>query len=906
MSDSALTSAEKQFLTLDDFKKKENILKILSEYEKNRSMPLFFISSVAFDGVSPSFVVHTLCNFTLVFTNLEQLHFTKSTSKTIINYFKYILEDFVCVTLTSSYYFIRPKRAYYDADTIDMAWDKLQESILACERCREQKKIQKQAIVIEVSAKSLEEMRQNDDLVLYATFLANPTAEFKEKFESDSWACMYYALENDLLEEYLKDHTLNLAKYVKYFGFVTEMTMNMLFQALPEEAVNDFTGDVAQRVSQKLVNNLMYTWTNACMGIFLSENERIYGARPDVVIPKTRPKNVGDWMMNYLDSRLEIIVSGSVLKALEDSHNGLISYFHDWARIQKLMGSTLNLVSRIIPYVSREDVCEALTESYLHKALASIFIEMAENDEEGFTGLETIYENLSDRFIETVVFNNNIRLCIQRAIMRHLLYLEYTKTPLCQQTPIQTKTSIESKCLQVFSRRILRQTVEYNRCTLAAAFDITDLPFIVQGESFCFPMSSWQNVSVARVIRTEMYFTILGTINPDPLTHVALQLPSQLCYFNKSDELQHDYLVCQPRWNDSRTGIPDVYSAILNTSSCDMTFKYTASGRAVSFSANRKRTFESMNYRSSEDEDEEDEDEEEEDNQNDNTLQEKATTKDRIMMKTNKDTFVLPSGEALIYRRNASVDKDNVLHTHQCRLSHCLKQNNTGVCYLQFSVAVYRKNDINEYHMNEIKETLLAMSVGGVVKNWLYTGRQEYERGKEKNKNPTRRQMFPSLYSQLTNAMKKNTQTRFYENWAFLQRPQILSHFYQNVLICVDDIRKESRLVVPKVGGQTYNHRVGYQIEYQRLDFQSILRRLSDITKLTVNCSVGVTQSYVNELYSTSERQTISRIYSNCPPPCRNLQGLLLSNSDSYAVSKRSPSWELNFFGARLFAKCNN
>jgi len=133
----------------------------------------------------------------------------------------------------------------------------------------------------------------------------------------------------------------------------------------------------------------------------------------------------------------------------------------------------------------------------------------------------------------------------------------------------------------------------------------------------------------------------------------------------------------------------------------------------------------------------------------------------------------------------------------------------------------------------------------------------------------------------------------------YLQRNDILQTAWaQTVLLVYDEETDQERLVSPR-SGWTFNEDVGYQPEIQRMNFEEATDVFRSIIKPVSNFSVGMTQKIVEDVYSKNEanEHRSDLIYSNNPPPLRNLSGLLQSRSDKYLTSRTAPEWEMNLFG---------
>lgn len=826
---------------LDDFDNLGLIQAMVADYHENGTHPQFLISPETFDSISPATAIQTLSAFLSMFFSCKKLYFLSSLPKPLIGYIRHIFQTFICLEKQTSLIFV--SSVDYPVCDFSACIDNLRARIESCKRNHE-RTLTKKNIVPQVHGVHLDQLREDDELFVFANFLACPDEEFLKEFNREDHHSVSYAAESDSLAYFLENYDTDIdeQRYLRYIGFVHEKAVEIMFQ-------NDAP------INLKLINHVVHTWMNACMGIIRTCDERIFNDRPPVVLPDPLPETAGDWMMQVLENYLIKVVVKNMLDVVDVKFGSMPQFLHDWDMVTEHCQILLDRAASIMPFVSFEDVIDSITDFYIHAAIAWLFVSAYQSDQSGFQGLLFVYQNLSDRVIETVMITPEARSAARHAVKRLVVYLKYTPLPSEPATyPVCVPLANPVIYASQYSQRILRQTIEYRRTTLAACQEIVRLPFVVQGESFVMPMTSAYYSSLSRVMRTDAFFALVAEARPNIGDHVV-QLPSQFHFFNKPDELQHDYLVAHEKWADNRQGTPEVYTAIINTSMVEMRFRFTRTGRAAPMPSSKKRNVDGCV----------------------------------------PEDIILQPGHLFIYRREAVRGKDNTLFSWQCRLSECLRKlEGAGVTFFQASIAVFRGGLFNQYQIDEIMSTVKLMYRGGVVKNWLYTGKQGFEKGNR------RRLPYPALYSQLTNAVKENTRMRFFENWAFMQREDIQALFSQSVVMCSDDKTNEMRLITPKKNGRAYDERRGYEYRFQKMSFKRIIDHTPVIWKKQTNTSVGKTKAFCKDLYSKEEPQKLSFIYSNSPPPLRNLVGLLELKSEEFVAKTKAPGWELSFFGADI------
>ncbi len=606
-------------------------------------------------------------------------------------------------------------------------------------------------------------------------------------------------------------------------------------------------------------DNIMRTWINACLGR-ASFNDVALIDVDTIPRPVSSPPDVEMWMMETLDTIIVENLRKLVVEPISSVYGTWAGYFCHPENIDVYAQGLIESTAHMRPFLTLEHAVDAVTYSYLQQVFASIFLGQFQNascvsmSQKKILG---IYEQISDNAMFTHFLTPEVFAAVAACIRPRIIAVT-PHAPPGQGFPCIAALNTITETLLPATRRMLRQITEYNRCTLAAVDDPLLLPYIVQGESFSIPMPSVLHAPLSRALRFEATVALISAAAP-AITDTVVQMASQWCMFNKEEENQHDYLYCMPKWDRGPSASsscekePDVYTAIINTSSVDMIFTYTYAGRSPPMSG-RKRPAEEAGSSS-------------------------------------KSTKLEP-GNMFIYKREPPSGPGGRIRTWQCRLRECLSEECPAAVYMLASIAVYR-NGMTAGDKDEIKTNVAIMRANGVLKNHIYSGKQGFEGNSNR-----RRLMHPVLYLQLTNAWKPHTRDAFYTNWAFMQRKTIRSAFYQNVVfIEVDDTE---RLAAPIKGGVSYDEKVGYTPEYQRMSFGELEQvGLSRIRKRMGNSSVGQTRVDVSEVQKSEDSQ-VSQIYPNCMPPLRNLKGLLTSPLDVFVIDNAAPAWDLRLFGSLI------
>ena len=696
-----------------------------------------------------------------------------------------------------------------------------------------------------------------------------------------------FALENQFYVCFAEEGIVDIDEetYLKYIGKICNYCIQQVVTLHIEDGV----------VLPKLAICLMLeTWINASIGIYSVTTGLPYSANVyDRINEWPNRTNVDEWMMEHLNGVLmDIAASMFAVPFLQRFPSGA-ACLSDQSSLDMFAFPICSRLCHIRPFISKQYAVDAATHYYLCYHVFVFFgstYQTKLDEGQRHDGILRVFETLSDYNI----FSHIIPPSIYDAVRPHIERMIDSVPGVAQRetddigaTPRVCELAISPLAAVSYAKRILRQTVEYNPCTLAGAEHVFDLPHNVQGESFVHPMPSAFHSPMSRCLRLDAYTQLVAAAHPVPGKHTVVQLPSQLCIFNRQGQgqgqgqgqVQHDYLYLQPRWADS---IPDVYTAIINLSTADMTFRYMAAGRSTAGGTRARRT-----------------------------------------APPPRDPVVVPPGHMLIYKRVAH-DPKQPFFSWQCRLSECRSGANTGIPYMHASIAVYETAKIALADLSQIRETASVVAVGGVTMNRIYTGAQKFE------KPGARRLSYPMLYCQLTNAYKDTTRAGFIENLMCMQRSEITSRFFQTVVLSKDAVSGEERLTIPARGGTAYNEQVGYMHMHQRMAYEEIMDNDIAIFKQVSNASVGKTRQYIESIEKddgdddgddgdddddddddhadaspsrpTKKRridpeECISRIYPSHPPPMRSLQGLFDSRHVEFQLSNQSPRWELSLFG---------
>lgn len=684
-----------------------------------------------------------------------------------------------------------------------------------------------------------------------------------------------FALENHFYVRFVEEGIVDIDEetYLKYIGKICNYCIQQVVTLHAD-------GDAV--LPKRAICLMLETWINASIGIYSVTTQLPYSANVyDRINEWPNRTNVDEWMMEHLNGVLmDISASMFVVPFLLRFPSGA-ACLSDQSSLDMFAFPICSRLCHIRPFISKQYAVDAATHYYLCYHVFGFFgstYQTKLDEGQRHDGILRVFETLSDYNIFSHIIPPSIYDAVRPHIERMIDSIPGVaprETDDIGATPRVCELAISPLAAVSYAKRILRQTVEYNPCTLAGAEHVFDLPHNVQGESFVHPMPSAFHSPMSRCLRLDAYTQLVAAAHPVPGKHTVVQLPSQLCIFNRQGhgQVQHDYLYLQPRWADS---IPDVYTAIINLSTVDMTFRYMAAGRSTA-----------------------------------------GGTRARRAAPPPRAPVVVPPGHMLIYKRIAH-DPKQPFFSWQCRLSECRNEADTGIPYMHASIAVYETAKITLADLSQIRETASVVAVGGVTMNRIYTGAQKFE------KPGARRLSYPMLYCQLTNAYKDTTRTGFIENLMCMQRSEITSRFFQTVVLSKDAVSGEERLAIPARGGVAYNEQVGYMLMHQRMTYEEIMDDEIAIFKPVSNASVGKTRQYIEsiEKYGDDDddddhdddnddaspsrpakkqridpEDCISRIYPSHPPPMRSLQGLFDSRHVEFQLSNPSPRWELSLFG---------
>jgi hypothetical protein len=431
--------------------------------------------------------------------------------------------------------------------------------------------------------------------------------------------------------------------------------------------------------------------------------------------------------------------------------------------------------------------------------------------------------------------------------------------------------------VKMISGHILRQAVELRPTILTAAPDVTSLPFVVQGESFVIPYHSVSSspmvLFINQVATLHLKAFALAT-EPHFGAHEMVELPSHVFLYNYQGVRQHDYMYFFEAWgNRARMGAPTVFTAIVNMSSRNMTFKKQLAGRAINPTTGARQP---ARWQSDE-----------------------------------PDISIGPGCMHMYRRRICQKDHNARPFTHQTRLSqledefdedevpyeedqaHVLTE---GILYLQISIAVYDR----AFYGRDMHTALCALHdqrnmgfIGGLQQSSIYQGKQAGTTDDDDFVDLTRktkRYPYPLLYNQLTNAHRPNTRMSFICNY-MMQRPEILERFYQDVLFIYNgSIPKEEdriKLLIPKNGRAYDAQRHALNLDIQTMSFSDLLGggHLMEAFRRTDNNSTFTTKEELAACNVSQDEYT--RIYPCVMPPLRNLHGLpgMFSMRDHHATS---------------------
>lgn len=872
---------------IEIFANEENIHSLLDMCEEEKASPGIEFASSLFEGDTNDHILQILSLFLAALSSFNRIYFYDLRPSNVRNYVGMILRRRIKRQIDEKtiYYQLAPD---HPASAIpENIIDRLVTAAFRTLESREKKKIPRISPTSpKAKASTILDLVSQDSLVSLAMCWGNPTELILEDIAE--YSPVHFACENHFVGFYTEENPIDFDRYYKYIGAVCYHSVSIMFRS--------------KAIIPTILENIMKTWIHAAIGMTRIQHFCITGEL-SVNIPTTPPPNTADWMLDILDDFLVQFLLDSVIAAVVDKHRSLLDYLITWDTIKRFATRICCKIQEIRGFITPEEAVDAATHLYVHATFANLFMDMHQSDSEGGEGgggggdgyktcLLRAYQNISDLALYTKILTPDIFKACRGPIQTYINSMEGVAPPcLHNGLPIVIDSAIPPSVTYNFADRILSQTIEYNRCTIAAGIDIRSLPFNVQGEAFIYPMTSAYYSPLSSCLRFDAFVRLVSAAQPRPFVDTVVQLASQLCFFNKQ-EIQHDYLFHQPKWvyeknpkervggrgegltdadtsplssssssslKESNSGVPDVYTAIINLNKVDMIFEYTAVGRSSPINVTRR-------------------------------------SKSSI---PKTDPITLGPGQIMIYKRVDPLLTGAGNMSWQCRLSECRQQAGTGIVYMQTSIAVYHGGEINEDERREIATTVKTMEVGGVVSNRIYTGTQRFER------HYCRRFIYPSLYQQLTNAFKKKTMGDFLDNFAYLQNPIITTVFAQAVVLVKTEDVEEYRLVTPKRDSVAYNEQIGYQLEYQKMVYSELIENISDVSKRVNNTSVGVTKEVVKAVYGNQEKtgilsessEYISYIYSNNPPPLRNLVGLLQSKRDNYVANRPAPKWELALFG---------
>lgn len=871
-----MTEYDVYYYTVDTFESLRNqthIQTLLDASQSGKSIG-FWIDNAIFNNVSQGRAMHALTLFLGMFRDCPRLFFTEVHDKVLLGNIVTALRGFDRIQFDKADYCFRrnnPDRAL-DVDSVVVLLDYRISNCKNSQERRERRSNYKPRTVLN----SIWSLTEEDPTAAFACNWAAPPEITYAAVNDPDWESVPYAEQNDIMCAYLRNDEGHVCEmfyefdknhFIQNIGFATVHALKMAFNN-------------PRKTSPRIVQNIIRTWLHACIDMYTSADERMPGGDelyiPTPKTPISQTEEISDYLMDLLSDLTSFIVINTTVRVVVEKYKSFQRYFEDGDVFEKHGESLLATLVCIRPFISPFDAMDGFAHFYINAAFAQLFLDACEDE---FEGILKVYENLSDADIAKSILTPDIYKSAQEIFRAVLRQIEPEDMPPAEPLPRVVDLSFDPSMAWLFTRRILRQMPEYNRPQLAAARDIYDIPFVVQGEAFVLPMCSAVHCPLARAIRFDAFAALVCAVHPDPNDKVV-ELVSQMCIFNKPGERQHDYLYFQPRWtfgdHDEPPGTPDVYTGIINLSYANMEFARMPVGRSAPLASVKAGGYRRKNT---------------------------ATT----------PPITLPPGKMLVYKREPAESDQRGLVSWQCRLSSTMEASETGVPYMQVSIAVYRNGKANDSEVEQIKHSIEIMKVCGVMKNHIYSGKQGWEKARKRKNGPgpgaaakkaamTRRSMYPILYSQLTNANKNNTRKLFYENRMYLQRFKILQTVWaQTVLLVYDEETEQERLVSPREGW-TFNEDVGYLPEIQRLTFEETKPIYEKLIKPVSNFSVGVTQKIVDDIYTRSEgaKDHSDLIYSNNPPPLRNLHGLLTSRGDRFLTGMTAPDWELNLFGRRF------
>jgi DNA-binding MltR family transcriptional regulator len=443
-----------------------------------------------------------------------------------------------------------------------------------------------------------------------------------------------------------------------------------------------------------------------------------------------------------------------------------------------------------------------------------------------------------------------------------------------------TKKLFNQMQTKMISGHVLRQAVEFRAMVLAAAPDVSSLPFVVQGESFVVPYHSISSspmilyVNQVAAIHLKAYaLATMPALRQNAKGYEVVELPSHTFFYNQGVK-QHDYMYFFEAWgNRNRVNSPAVFTAIINLSSRAMSFNEEYAGRAINVSVGPR-----------------------------------VTNRNRIPLES---VTILP-GHMHIYRRKVcQKDHGGRPLTHQTRLGQLEDHfdeeeypfeedqahvTTDGILYIQISIAVYDRAHYGramQSTLRAVHDQLNMSFIGGLLQSSIYQGKQAGTDDDDEFVDPsrkTKRYPYPLLYNQLTNAHRRETRLRFIGN-LMMQRPEISDYFYQDVLFIYNgsapSVDDRIKLLIPKNGRAYDAQKHALDLDVQAMSFEQLYEsgRLSAAFRKTDNNSTFTTKDELAACNVGQDKYT--RIYPCIMPPLRNLHGVpgMFSVRDHYMTS---------------------
>jgi hypothetical protein len=208
-----------EIFELDDMAFREYMQGALEDFRETGTCPQFIFSATVFESISPATVVHALSSFLALFLECRRLYFKLPLSKQLSGFLRHILQDFNCSETASNLIFFSAAPVVV-GDSFEDMFLRIEDRIVMCRKNRE-RTLSKKSVKPNVIGVSLDQLREDDELMEYSRALGAPPADFLAEFERDLHKSVCYAEENDILAWYLDEIPLDESRYLRYIGAVT-------------------------------------------------------------------------------------------------------------------------------------------------------------------------------------------------------------------------------------------------------------------------------------------------------------------------------------------------------------------------------------------------------------------------------------------------------------------------------------------------------------------------------------------------------------------------------------------------------------------------------------------------------------------------------------------------------------